>query len=118
MPLTPEGRKRIIEANTNREISAETRYKLGNGKRGVAMSEKQKAKISETMRGVPKSDTHKENIRRGKLGKPISERTKRRIANTKRKQFRERKDPRKYAILNALSQRAFGEDYKSLAHQE
>ena len=74
-----------------RELSAETRWKLGNGKRGKKRSAAANKKTSETMKGRPKSLEHRQNIANAKIGHTQSEETKLKISATKRNQFEKKK---------------------------
>lgn len=73
-----------------RELSPETRWKLGSGNRGRKQRPDEKRKRSEALKGRAKTAEHRANIAKGKTGKPCSETTKRKISETKRRQFRER----------------------------
>lgn len=74
-----------------RKLSAETRWKLGNGKRGIKRSAAAKKKTSKTLTGRPKSLEHRQNIAHAKMGHTLSEKTKLKISVTKRKQFEKKK---------------------------
>ena len=69
-----------------RELSAESRWKMGNGKRGKKRSAAAKKKTSKTLTGRPKSLEHRQNIANAKIGHTLSEKTKLKISATKRRQ--------------------------------
>ena len=54
---------RLIEYNKTRIISDETRFKLGNGRRGKKLSEESKIKMSKSHKGLKKSEETKQKIR-------------------------------------------------------
>ena len=73
----------------NRTLSAESRYKMGNGKRGKKQSAAHKRKISESLKGKTKSAEHRQKIAAARTGQLHSKATKRKISDTKRRKFAE-----------------------------
>ena len=90
---------------TKRNLSPETRWKLGRGNRGKKRSAAAKKKTSETLKGRPKSLEHRQKIAHSRTGKPQSEETKKKISATKQRKFQEKKKRKtaKYMIDIGIS---------------